>query len=56
MHGGGRVGSGGLALLDMDHLSDSLEEILEVNQQWGQLAFTRLGSLFASHRGPHGVS
>mgnify|MGYP006932740307 FL=1 len=52
----GASGIGGLALLDVDHLSDSLEETFEVNQQWGQLAFTRLGSLFASHRGPHGVS
>lgn len=52
----GSAGVGGLALLRVGHLADSLEETFDVDEQLGQLAFTRLGSLFASHRGPHGVS
>lgn len=52
----GPVGVGGIALLSVDHLADSLEAAMEVNESVGRLAFTRLGSLFASHRRPHGVA
>lgn len=46
---------GHIALLSLDHLADSLEVIYAMDEELGNLAFTRLGALFASHRRPHGV-